>query len=371
MRILFYINSLASGGAERVTVNLANYWAKERWDVIVATLSPLSNDFYRLHPAVRRISINLEGNSNNLGTALWRNLLRVAALRRALRQLRPDIALGIMTTGNVQLALAAWGLHTVRAIGTEHIFPPQVPLGSVWELLRRFSYARLAAVSALTAEGADWLRTNTHARLVAVIPNAATWPLPSQAPHVYPDSLDNGKRRLLLAVGRLDMQKGFDLLVDVFATLVARHPDWDLVILGEGSLRKTLEHQVVANGLEGRVFLPGLVGNVGAWYERAGLYVMSSRFEGFPNTLTEALAYGVPAVSFDCNTGPRDIIRHEVDGLLVPVGDVNGLTNALDRLMSDQALRQRYASRAVEARERFSIERIACLWEALFEKVVG
>ena len=112
-----------------------------------------------------------------------------------------------------------------------------------------------------------------------------------------------------------------------------------------------------------------MVGNIGEWYERADLFVMSSRFEGFGNTLAEALAHGVAAVSFDCDTGPRDIIRHEVDGLLVPPGDTVALTAALDKLMCDPALRQQFAKRAVEARARFSMERVAGMWEALFDEI--
>jgi len=118
--------------------------------------------------------------------------------------------------------------------------------------------------------------------------------------------------------------------------------------------------------LAGRVFLPGWIGNLGEWYERADLYVMSSRFEGFGNTLAEALSYGLAAVSFDCDTGPRDIIRHEVDGLLVPPENVARLSNALDRLMGDPVLRQSFGKRAIEVRERFSMERIAGMWEQLF-----
>jgi glycosyltransferase involved in cell wall biosynthesis len=175
---------------------------------------------------------------------------------------------------------------------------------------------------------------------------------------------------VLLGAGRLEPQKGFDSLLEAFAGIAQTHTDWDLVILGEGTLRTMIEQQVQVAGLEKRVHLPGLVGNVGEWYERADLYVMSSRFEGFGNTLAEALAYGLPAVSFDCDTGPRDIIRHEMDGLLVPPGDVTGLAAALDRLMRDANLRKRFAERAVEARERFSITRIAGMWEELFERVV-
>jgi glycosyltransferase involved in cell wall biosynthesis len=369
MRIIIYINSLGGGGAERVTANLSDYWANKGWEVTVLTLASSNLDAYSLHPSVERVSLNLAGDSSNVIVGLWQNLRRTMALRRVLRKLHPDIALGMMTTANVQLALATLGLPAMSVIGSEHIYPPQFFLGALWERLRRYSYGRLAAVTALTRESSEWLQRYTTARRVPVIPNAVSWPLPTQAPHVRPDLFLTRQRQVLIAVGRLDVQKGFDWLVAAFSRLAERHPDWDMVILGEGDLRSTLEQQVKMAGLGARVFLPGRVGNVGDWYEHAELYVMSSRFEGFPNTLVEALAYGLPAVSFDCDTGPRDIIRHEVDGLLVAQGDVASLAAALDRLMSDADLRERFARRAVEARERFSMVRIANMWERLFEEV--
>jgi glycosyltransferase involved in cell wall biosynthesis len=369
LKLLFFIHSLSGGGAERVSANLANHWAGRGWDVAVVTLAPQSGYLYELHSAVRRISLGMAGDSRNALIGLWQNLRRILALRRVLRQIEPDIALGLMTTANVMLALATWGLPHVRVIGSERIHPPQWPLDFPWEELRRRTYGRLAAVTALTGKSADWLRAHTGARRVPVIPNAALWPLPEQVPKVSPNSVSASGRQLLLTVGRLDAQKGFDLLVEAFATLAHKHPDWDLVILGEGPQGSALQSRAKVAGLEKRVFLPGRAGNVGEWYKRADLYAMSSRFEGFPNTLVEAMAHGLPAVSFDCDTGPRDIIRHEVDGLLVPPGDVAGLTAALDRLMSDAALRQRFARRAVEARDRFSMARIAGMWEELFAEV--
>lgn len=369
MKLLIFIYSLSSGGAERVTVNLANHWAGKGWDIAVVTLAPQSNDFYELHLAVKRISLELAGDSGNVLTGLWQNLRRVMALRRVLRQIKPDIALGMMATANILLALATWGLPQVCAIGSERIHPPQFPLGALWERLRCNTYGRLAAVMALTSESADWLKAHTGARRVPVIPNAVTWPLPIPALGIAVESLCQSGRRLLLAVGRLDAQKGFDVLQDVFTNLAARYPDWDLVILGEGPQRATLQDHVRSAGLAERILLPGRAANVRDWYERADLYVLSSRFEGFPNTLVEAMSYGLAVVSFDCDTGPRDIVRHEVDGLLVPPGDVAGLTAALDRLMGDADLRQRFAKRAVEVRERFSMERIAGMWEKLFEEI--
>jgi glycosyltransferase involved in cell wall biosynthesis len=168
----------------------------------------------------------------------------------------------------------------------------------------------------------------------------------------------------------LESQKGFDWLIEAFSNLADEHSDWDLVILGEGPLRIALEEQVRDLDLERRILLPGRAGNMAEWYESADFYVMSSRFEGFPNTLAEAMAHGLAAVSFDCDTGPRDIIRDELDGLLVPPGDVTELTVALDLLMSDGLMRLRFAERAVEVKERFSMERIAGMWEKLFEEIL-
>ncbi|MGH8514535.1 MAG: glycosyltransferase family 4 protein, partial [Gammaproteobacteria bacterium] len=369
MRLLFFIHSLSGGGAERVTANLANHWAAKGWHITIVTLAPLSLDFYDLHPAVGRIALELAGESRNVLAGLWKNLHRVRALRQVLRQVQPDIALAVMSTANVILALATRGLGNLCAIGAERTHPPHFPLGAQWEALRRSTYGQLAGVVALTQESAEWLRQHTRAQRVPIIPNMALWPLAVHAPRLIPETVRGADRRILLAVGRLDKQKGFDWLLEAFSALARKYYDWNLAILGEGQERRALETQVQAARLDGRVFLPGRARNVGEWYERADLYVMSSRFEGFPLTLAEAMAHGLPAVSFDCDTGPRDIIRPEVDGLLVPPGNVEALTAALDRLMGDAALRVQFAVRALEARERFSIERIAGMWKELFEEV--
>lgn len=369
MKLLIFIYSLSSGGAERVTANLANHWAGKGWDIAVVTLTPSCFDFYELHSTVKRITLELAGDSGNVLDGLVQNMRRVIALRRMLRDIKPDIAIGMMTTANVLLALAAWGLPRLRAIGSERTHPPQCPLGALWEGLRRLSYKRLAAVTALTRESAVWLNGHTSAQRVSVIPNAALWPLPMQTPRIAPESLCQSDRLIVLAVGRVSEEKQFGLLLEVFHSLANQYPSWNLVILGEGPQRSRLQVQVRTVGLEQRVFFPGRAGNMGEWYERADLYVMSSRFEGFPNSLVEAMAHGLASVSFDCDTGPRDIIRHETDGLLVPPGDAAGLAAALERLMGDSDLRERFAERAADARERFSIGRIAGMWEELFEEV--
>jgi glycosyltransferase involved in cell wall biosynthesis len=171
---------------------------------------------------------------------------------------------------------------------------------------------------------------------------------------------------VVLAVGRLSEEKGFGQLLTAFAALKQRYPEWDLVILGEGPERTCLERQLDSLGLSGRVHLPGWVGNPGDWYARAEFYVMSSRFEGFPNTLVEAMAYGLPAVSFDCATGPADIIRDGIDGHLVPPAEgAEGLALAMEILVRKDQTRQRMGNAAVSVREQFSLERVLDHWDEM------
>lgn len=367
MNLVIFINNLAGGGAERVAATLANHWARKQWNITIVTLGPQSLDFYPLDPAVRRISLNLSGDSAHLLDALLQNVRRVLALRRTIKQLRPKVALSMMSTPNVLLAFASLGIADLCAIGSERCYPPQLPLGSMWHALRSRMYGRLSAVVALTQECADWIKTHSSARCVPVIPNAACWPLPDNLPRIAPDAICPPERKVLLAVGRLSNEKNFGMLIDVFSELAPRHSEWDLVILGEGPERRMLETRIRDTQSGARIFTPGIAGNVGEWYARADLYVMSSRFEGFPNALAEALAHGLPAVSFDCDTGPRDIIRHGVDGLLVPAENVRSLQATLDRVMGDSHLRAEMACRAIDARGRFSIEKVAAMWEDLFD----
>lgn len=369
MKVLIFIHSLQNGGAERVTANLANYWVDKGWDITVVTFAKRNSDFYTLHPMVQRIALELTNDSSNVWAGLWNNLPRIVALRRVLRQVRPDIALGMITNSSVLLALAALGLPNLCSIGTERNHPPQTPLDFQWKILRSCTYGLLNVVTALTSESAEWIKHNTNARRIVVIPNAVFLPLPIEEPRIIPSVICRSGRKIVLAAGRLNAQKGHDWLIKAFSNLSQKHSDWDLVILGEGSLRTTIERQVQKAGLEKRIFIPGRAGNISEWYETADLYVMSSRFEGFPNSLLEAMAHGLPVVSFDCDTGPRDIVRHEVDGLLVPSGDVGALTASIDRLMSDPLERQRFAMKAVEVRERFSLKKILGMWEQLFAEI--
>lgn len=367
MRLLLFIYSLDGGGAERVTTMLAKRWLDEGDQVTLVTLSD-ERDFFRLDPRVRRIALAAASSSGNVFAAMLANGRRLIALRTVLKHERPDIAIAMMTTASVLLAIASAGLAVVT-IGSERAHPARAPIGRVWSWLRQRAYWRLGAVVAQTPEAAQWLRSHTSARRVAVIPNSVVWPLPEQAPRVSPSIVGAAGRSRLLAVGRLHWVKGYELLLEAFAELATRFADWELVIVGEGTQRAGLQERVVALGLTGRAYLVGRVGNLAEWYSSAKLLVLTSRHEGFPNVLLEALACGVPVVSFDCEAGPRNIVRPDVDGLLVPDQDLAALVAALGRLMSDAEFRAACAANAPDVRQRFAEERVAGLWRSLFEQL--
>jgi glycosyltransferase involved in cell wall biosynthesis len=173
-------------------------------------------------------------------------------------------------------------------------------------------------------------------------------------------------RPVVLGAGRFMPQKGFDLLIAAFEQVTAVHPDWRLRIVGRGRLRRELEALIAARGLEGVArLLPGRAAHLDAEMGAASVFVMSSRFEGFPVILLEAMTRRLAVVSFDCPTGPGEIIADHRNGLLVPAGDVDALAGAIRELIADPALRRRLGAAAVETAKGYTMEAVGARWEAV------
>jgi GalNAc-alpha-(1->4)-GalNAc-alpha-(1->3)-diNAcBac-PP-undecaprenol alpha-1,4-N-acetyl-D-galactosaminyltransferase len=360
MRITLVISRLVTGGAERVISTMANYWATHHQDVTLITISSQETDCYALSARVKRIGLNLEVSSKHLAEAARHNAKRLKRLRREIGASRPDVVISFGDESNVLTLSASSGLG-VPVIVSERVDARQHPIGWIWGGLRYMLYRRAYAVVVQSHALRDWAMGLVGQEAVHVIPNPVETPLNGTDRAFRPASAG----RTIVAMGRLTRQKGFDLLLRAFGQCAVKHHGWSLIILGEGDKRPCLETLIVELGLKDRVSMPGRVQNPAPILHEADLFVMSSRYEGFPNALLEAMASGLPVISTDCPCGPREIIRDGVDGVLVPPNNADALASAMDRLMEDREERERLGARAVDVTERFGVERVMGMWDQL------
>ena len=366
-RVVLYIDSLKTGGAERVTLLFARWLAQEGWRATVLTRHGPSRDFYPVPAGVHR-AIEPSDPPWLRCLGLLGFPLRVLRLRAWLQRHQPDLVLGMTTLPAIKLLLAVRGT-ACPCIVSERNFPPLKRPGWPWRLLRRLTYPWAQLHLVQTESTGRWLAQHLNARPQLCLANPVAWPLPRFAPD--PDPTDwlarqkvGADQQVLLAVGTKAHQKGFDRLVAMFALLRERHPQVHLVILGmdavpyhgvdqQAQLRRMLPQ--ASHSLH----FPGRVGNVQDWYERADLFLLPSRYEGFPNVLLEAMASGCCCVSSDCPQGPAELIRDGVNGRLLP-NDANPQTwaDVVSALLVDSDVRRRLACRALEVRQRFSEGRL-------------
>jgi GalNAc-alpha-(1->4)-GalNAc-alpha-(1->3)-diNAcBac-PP-undecaprenol alpha-1,4-N-acetyl-D-galactosaminyltransferase len=365
MRLTLVISSLSAGGAEKVVAIMSNYWTEKGWQITLLTFDDgATRPFYDLDSRIKRIPLDLEGDSKNSLAAVWNNLRRVSALRSAIRQSKPDCVISFLDQVNVLTILAARRLK-IPVIVMEQTYPPSHHIGRTWNLLRNRIYPRAAQVVGVTARALRNFSPRIQSRACVIHNPVLLPPLTGKRP--AGKLLD---RPALLAVGRLNQHKGYRLLLRAFAQLKDQHTNWTLTILGEGPLRHELEDLGQQLGISNRVKLLGRVSNPYDFLTQADIFVMASRYEGFPLALCEAMACGLPVIATDCPSGPKEIIRDGVDGLLVPTDDVDALARAINCLIEDEAMRLRLGSCATDVIERFGLEKIMRTWEELLDRVV-
>lgn len=360
--ILFIVSSMQGGGAERVATLLCNYWTRNGHTVtLVPTFSGRGEYMYPLDDKVRLVYL-----TDRVGTfrkSLASKLLRLLALRSLVREINPDVAVSFLFDINVITLFITRGLN-LPVVVSERVYPPAAPRRLMWSFLRRVSYPWAKAVIIQTELSAQWLKETCPKATSIIIPNPIVFPLPATLPNVPPEIIINSDTKVIISAGRLRPQKGFDILITAFSKLSEENQEWELVILGEGIERENLETQRNKLGLKNKIHLPGQVGNLSEWYKRGDIYAMSSRFEGFPNSLVEAMAYGLPVVSFDCDSGPRDIIEPQIDGILVNLKHgADGFSAALEKLISDKLMRCRMGDAAKSVQDKYSVFKIGKIWD--------
>jgi glycosyltransferase involved in cell wall biosynthesis len=271
-----------------------------------------------------------------------------------------DAVLAVSTVANIHLAQADIPRSVVR-IGSEHGYSPHFPLPFHKEWFRRRAYPKLDAIVCPTKEAANLLSQTYPGARTLGIPNWLTWPLP-KGDGSAGAAIGRPGRRTFLACGRFDKLKGFSRLIAMFDGLKERLPNWDLVIVGDGEDRELLESQVAQAKLGGRVFFPGWVADMESVFRSADVFVFPSVSEGFALVLAEAMACGLPCVSYDCKVGPSEIIRDGVDGVLILVGDEAAFASAMLRLAEGETERSRLAAACPEILNRLSEDAIQPLW---------
>lgn len=354
--IAILITALGAGGAERVIALLARHWVDRGHRLSIITFDREEDPIYHDLPP----EVELHRLGAKVGIGYRGNAKKVLRLRETLGQIEPDMLVSFLTKNNLLAAIACLGRST-PLVCSERNNPERQGASKVWNLLLKIGYRRANFIVCQTNAVKRVFPRAVRNRLVVIYNPIRGFERAADA--------DTSKR--LCAVGRLTPQKGFPDLIDAFARIADRHPDWSLTIWGNGEIRARLEKQVESLGLTDRISLPGTTRRPGQWARDASIFVQASHYEGFGNALAEALASGMPAVATNCDFGPSDMIESGHDGLLVGVGDVPALAEAMSRMISDPALRASCSAAARVSAQRFEPATILSSWDDLLTAATG
>lgn len=350
MRLSLFISSLYGGGAERVTCNLANYLARHGHEVEILTMSETEQS-YELDNHVK--TSTLLPLNDRKGT-IWNTLIRFPRLWKYMLQTKQDAYVVMLPSTTILLLMFRW-MTKAKIIASERVDPAVYPD----KLAKRLKlYAKKADGFVFQTEDAKaWYGDSLKEVKTTVIPNAIN-------PAFIRPQYQGKKRKLIAGAGRLNSQKKFSLLIKAFAIVSKEFHDYNLAIYGEGEERQELERMIQELGLTDRVSLPGNIQNIAETMEKNSLFVLSSDFEGMPNALMEAMALGLPCISTDCPCGgPRFLIKNGENGLLVPVGDVDAMAQAMRWVLKHRQSASEMGEKAREISNRLDPETIYGKWE--------
>lgn len=360
--IVIIVSAMNMGGAQRVVSILCNYWSQNGHTVtLISTFSGDKINYYKLDEDV---TLEYLRESRFLSKIkVFNPLLKLIYLRRLIKSHDPDIVISFLSRVNLASALSMIGMKCPLIL-CERTWPPFASFNKVLFWAAKVLFKSVDEIVVQTDKSKTWLAKYFPRNSVKVIPNPAVYPLPmSNEQPINPNSIILQDKKVILASGRLHKYKQFDLLIRAFSDIKNKYLNWDLVILGDGEEKETLSRMLEDFGLTDRVYLPGSVGNMEEWYKRADMFVLSSIVEGFPNVLLEAMTYGLPCVSFDCNTGPSDMIQNGINGILVNPGEKEiGLSDAIDKIISSKELRLNLAKNSILLRDKFSVINIIQKW---------
>lgn len=365
LKVVFLVSSLGAGGAERVAITLCNEWARRGYVVtLVATFSGgNAAPYYSVCDAIDVISLASLVDSRE--KTITSSLQRLFVLRRIITRTQADVVVSFLPNVNIA-AIVATSFIGVPVVISERRDPVSQPGSWIWELACATFYRYADAVVVQTSSVKESVsHVYSPLKRVICIPN----PLP-QGIAQYTRTDKKRIRRVLLSVGRLVETKQVEHSVMAFASLAKRHGDWDLHVYGDGPMHTELAALVTELGLHERVLLMGNTTEPWNAMVNADAFVMTSRCEGFPNALLEAMSVGLPCVVYDCPSGPREISGGGTNALLIPLNDRASLAEGLERLFKDASFRHDLGARAkASVMARYDLYSVLREWDEVFRQV--
>lgn len=325
-KIIFYIDSMQRGGAQRVMANLLTHFLDIGNDVVLVNDIIPNKDVpeYSIDNRVKRLFLKITCNN-----VVLKNLKRIFRLRQIIRKEKPDVVVSFLGPPNIRLILASIGLKCRVVVSVRN--DPYYEYGSG---LRRF-FSNLVF---LGADGIVFQTAEAQEYFISKIQSKSKIILNPVDEKFYSVNWNPLKKEIVV-IGRLEKQKNPFLAIEAFLKIAANYSDYNLLFYGDGSLKDEMEKYIFQKKAQNRIFLCGRTSNVKEILSKACLYVMTSDFEGLPNALMEAMAVGLPCICTDCPCGgPRILINNNIDGILVKCGDKITLANAMERVLSSKKL---------------------------------
>lgn len=380
MRIVYIIDSLSNkGGAERVISEKMSYMVTHYgYDLSVITCyqfpKTMPNCYY-LPENVKQVNLSIPSflqYKYSYPKRLWIKRKYTCQLRHDLEQaintINPDIIIGVgYTLADVVCQLKSKAAKIIEAHEARQFTKTynnykdfSLPVKLYYKLLRKrylhIIEANADVVVALTkGDAQNWKK----AKRIEIIPNFSTMPI---------SQLSACENKRVIAVGRLEWQKGYDRLIDIWTIVTRKHPDWQLDIYGEGGLETQLKETIQATKLS-NISIHPYTGNISIEYATSSICVLTSRYEGFSLVLLEALRHGVPCITFDCPYGPKDLIDHEKCGFVIEKGNIDLFAEKLCYLMNHPEIRKQFSTAAVNTAQSYHVDSIMNQWKQLFESL--
>jgi glycosyltransferase involved in cell wall biosynthesis len=297
----------------------------------------------------------------------------VFRFRRMLIDHRGGLIIALGASPSVFLAMLSFRLNGVALIGSERVYPPFEKLSLAMRIARWLFYRRLDQIVVQSPVSAKWIRDSLRIPegSISVIPNVVARPALENLPSQVCIPIINVAPPAIVFVGRLTEQKGCDYALEIFSLVKKVYPLVTMMIIGEGPLKPVLQQAAIDLGLVDSVLFIAPMPDLREIWGKASVFLLTSRYEGFPNVLAEAMAYGVPPVAFDCATGPSDLIRNGENGFLIEVGNVHAAANFVTQLLRDPKLRSLVGERAKGVTTKFSMEVVSRDWLVLAQSLLA